>query len=327
MKSFLHLHVALASLIAVSLGCGRSESGIGPDERSTQENTEYDGLTASQVTLKMVETYRRATNYMDNAEYAEHFSDANKRVPEQTHPHVTSVLFERPNRFRITRFVPAVEGPAQLITVVSDGERLLAEASDLGPQILDIRAPSEATLESVATDPLLRETLFPVPIENLYPQLSFLLAKESSPPQPARAEDRLEMLPPSPLERKGYPTVDCFRVRLPSPLGAYVYWIDRKSFLLHRLELPSEEVRKIHYADRDLGSYQLVIDFFDVAVDLEIPDSAFTLEVPQGSSRVERLEKPSAPSPPGPQLDPPAGSESIPPGDDEATSTGEEGGR
>ena len=247
-------------------------------------------MTASQVIAKMAEVYRTAKSYMDNAEYAEHFTDASRGVPQQTHPHVTSVLLNRPNRFRITRFVPAVEGPPQLATVASDGKRLLADVSDFTPQVLEAAAPEVLTPEKVAPDPLLREALMPVPMENLFPQLSLLLVTEAHPSWPPLADDRLEMLPPKLLVRRGHASYECFRVRVATSLGAYVYWIDRESFLLHRLELPSDEVRKLHYPDRRLGSYRLIIDFFDVAIDVEVPDDAFQLDIPDDAVRVEKFE-------------------------------------
>lgn len=315
-------------LITAVAGCGRPDSTSRNEGQNVDAATEYDGLTAAKVVAKMVDTYRNATSYMDNAEYAEHYSDAKRGVPQQTHPHVTSVLLQRPNRFRITRFVPAVEGPPELATVVCDGKRLLADVSDLGPQVLDIEAPTEMTFESIAPDPLLRSAMFPVPIENLYPQLDLLLAEESTTPWPATVSGRLEMLPPSGLERKGHPAVECFRVRLPAALGAYVYWIDRKSFLLHRLELPSDEVRKLHYADRDLGSYQLVIDFYDVAIDVDVPNSAFAMEVPEGAERVEKLEERVSPRSelvPGPPFEAPGREHIDREGKEEASAQAEKG--
>lgn len=302
----------LLAVVATS-GCRKSESTPSSDGTSREEVTRYDGLTAAEVIHKMAEVYRNATSYSDRAEYAEHFTDAARGVLEQTEPHTLAVKLVRPNRFLVTREVPAMEGTLQRIRIASDGKRLVGEVSDLSPQVLEIDAPAETSPESIAPDPQLRSALLPVPMENLYPQLSLLLGTESAPSWPAVASDRLEMLPPKMLERKSQPSVDCYRVRIATPLGAYIYWVDRHSHLLHRLELPSDEVRKLLFADRNLGSYQLIIDFYDVKIDANIPEEEFRLDIPAEAELVTELTQPASTElapPSGPELEPPEGTES-----------------
>ena len=82
--------------------------------------------------------------------YGTHFVFAQDGVQRQGPPMTFSVIFEKPNRFRIARLEPRLEKDSLAVVVASDGEQLEASLSQLEPQRLITKAPERATLESVA---------------------------------------------------------------------------------------------------------------------------------------------------------------------------------
>ncbi|MGI9458254.1 MAG: hypothetical protein ACR2NU_16950 [Aeoliella sp.] len=265
-------------MLATSIGCGAATEDKSPAAGAEPDATKVDGMTAADVMEKMVAVYREAESYMDNAEYGQHFVFASDGVLRQGPPIVISVMFQRPNKFRITRLEPKADGTEENAVVTSDGERLRAGASRLDPQVLQLPAPASANIESIAPDPLLRKELFPVPVVDLFPQLDLLLTPVGETAWPLAVRDALAMLPAKELKTRGADARLCFRVQFPTTMGPQICWIEKDSYLLLRIELPSEELQEQLYPGGDFSSFAMRFDFYDAILDADFPDDVFQLE-------------------------------------------------
>ncbi len=61
-------------------------------------------------------------------------------------------------------------------------------------------------------------------------------------------------------------------------MGPQICWIDKQSFLLSRIELPSEELRKRIYPNHEFTSFSWRFDFFDATIEARMPSKVFRLE-------------------------------------------------
>lgn len=269
--------IRLVSVVSLLLACGCSSSPS-PDATSTSDE-------AARALIEELRTkYREAGFYIDNAEYRERFAVKGNSEFFSSPPHVVSVLFERPNKFRITRQVPQTDGPGLSVVTASDGTTQRAFVSDLPTQFLEYPVADELNDETIVTDPVLRDELLPVPMANLFPQLDLLLSDEQR--DDALTGTSYELLDELPLD-----SGPCQRVKIATDTGDRVAWIDKQSRLLRRLEFPSGEARKLVDPDENFSRYELWIDFVDASTDAMAADSAFELKVPEGANTVDKLTR------------------------------------
>jgi hypothetical protein len=268
----------LSLMVTTAAGCSSPSSDSPTADVGSPEPPRQDGLTAAEIMNKMVAVYRDADVYVDNAEYGEHFVLAGDGVQRQGPPLTVSVLFKRPNQFRITRVEPRSDGEVDAAVVACDGEKLEARISRLEPQRLSLPAPEEATLDTIAPDPLLKQGLFPVPVQDMFPQLALLLADKERTPWPLEGGDHLTLLAPKEIRARGASPLPCYRVQMQTTMGPQICWIDKQKFLLLRIELPSEELRKRIYPNHEFTSFSWRFDFYDATLDVPIPRTTFRLE-------------------------------------------------
>lgn len=269
---------------AVSANTG--DEAVTADESKAVETAE--GVSVDELVQRITAAYRSVENYYDNARYHETFVERGEGFWRGVMPHQVSVVFARPNRVRITRRIPDVDGGDELkVGVACEGERLRAFISDLPGQILDLPAPEALERQTLQADPELAAALLPVPIENLFPQLDLLLATDES---PARffAGAKVAFLPSQSLDE-----TPCYRLQLRRPSGNYVAWFDKESYLLRKLEIPTEQVRQQTDPDGVLSRLKLWIDFSDARGDTKIASEAFEMEIPEEAELVEKFD-PSA---------------------------------
>ncbi len=285
---FLFRTILIAGVaFATCPGCGPASKVDSPDREAASAQ---NGPTAVEVIEKMVAVYREVETYMDNAEYGQHFVRADDGIQRQGPPTMVSVLFERPDRFRITRHEPKQDGQDQRTLVVSNGEKLQATITALYPQQLELPAPETATIEKVAPDPLLHKVLFPVPVADIFPQLNLLLAPDAKRTWLPAERDSLVMLPSKDFQPRDADPRSCFLVKIPTTAGPQIAWIDQETYLLLRIELPSEEVRKKLYPDTEFSSFAFRFDFYDALAGVTLPDEAFQLsENEQGTEIVSQF--------------------------------------
>lgn len=260
------------------------------DEKSVEAS---EGVTAGEVLASMVRAYRDAETYFDNALYRERFVQRADGVPHEPPPHQVSVVFARPNRFRLTRREPNSEGDDYQVTVISDGARWVATTSDSAEAVFDDHAPDNLTLQSLLDADQLAATLLPVPIENLFPQLDLLIATE-------KAETRLlQSAEAKLLLSKNLNGAACHRVMLKRSTGEYIAWIDKEQSLLRRLEIPTEAVRRELDPRGDLLRLELWIDFDDANFGTPIGPQTFAIDLPEKGEEEQTLPEPADETPPG----------------------------
>lgn len=254
-----------------------------------------DALTADDILAKMAAAYQRAESYVDNAQYHQRYVLRDTGLEYDVPAHVVSVAFARPDHIRIQRQVPPSDLPGLVTSVISNGSQVRAFVSGYTGQVLEFPAPQELTADQLIVGAPLRAAILPVPLENLYPQVDLLLSTPDDPPQllGIGSAERLES-----AELEG---VLCRRVQLTRPdEGTRILWIDAQSYLLRRMEMPADQVRRAMDKGGVLKDLDLWIDFHDVAVDVAVNDATFEMTVPDDAVRVRQLTAP--PSPPDPIL-------------------------
>ncbi|MEM8866356.1 MAG: hypothetical protein AAGF31_12495 [Planctomycetota bacterium] len=280
---------------AMLVGCAKEQPSGQPGNiaaelaTDTAETVEQaEGITASEVLAKLTEAYQQADTYFDNAEYHERFVQRGDGVPREPQPHKVAVVFERPRRLRMDRSVPGSGDQALSVLLVCDGERLRVKSSDQPKEMLDIAAPAEISRDTLQSVSQLAPVLLPVPLEMLYPQLDLLIGTPTQTASLASGTDTT-LLPSKSLTTSSLDGVDCYRLRIDQPSGAFVAWIDKQSSILHRLEMPIDEVRRQLDPDNDLMRLDLWIDFHNASFDSPIGFKTFQVEPGDGVQLVESL--------------------------------------
>lgn len=279
----------LLSLLA-AYGCG----GEPPPEvakPAPQQQAQQDGMTAEQIVRRMVEIYHETSVYADEAEYAAHFVDASDGVERQGLPVTVSVLLQRPNRFRIARVEPQQDNKFSAAVVASDGEQLEGAISEQEPQRLRLPAPQEVTLDNLAPDPVLEKALFPVPVQDMFPQLAMLLSDEEHPAWPLAARNNLVLLPAKQIRPRGGQSLACYRVQMQTTEGPQICWIQKDSFHLLRIEIPAEKLRQQLYPNQKFIRFAFRFDFFSVTLDTQLPREVFQLDGPPDGSEPQLVTK------------------------------------
>lgn len=249
---------------------------------AAEEVPSADGeLTANQILQRLLKTYREAASYEDQAVVRLAFQQNGQPIADQWS---SAVKFERPNRLSLVAFQA---------TVKSDGKRLRAtiddpETGNVDRQVLDREAPRELKLSDLANDPLLYDILSSrlgrQPI-----QLELLL--ESGGLAAAFGKD----IACKKLDNGSADGRDCFRVEVPSPGGAFVFWIDTKDFLLRRLDYPAAALLPDVGNDPTVSDLQLYAELTGAKIGPSIAPDEFTLDVPAGAKLVKTFVIPPRP--------------------------------
>src|SRR6185295_6814962 len=91
---------------------------------------------------------------------------------------------------------------------------------------------------------------------------------------------------------------DCFRVEVPSPGGAFVFWVDQSARVLRRLDYPALALVPDFIArDPAVSQLELFADLREATIDQPIPANQFKLDVPQSAKRMQRFARPPQPLP------------------------------
>ncbi len=283
--------------LSLLIGC----SGSSSDPSSSQPEATVDGMTATELVEKMRSTYLQAKSYTDNASYVRRAVLRGEGVERETAFFQMSVAFERPNklRFRFHEEGGSASGGHDY-DVASDGTRVRSSASSVPRQVHEAIAPLSLTPENFIPEPEMRVAILGVALENLVPPLLMLMA------DPNQRSIFPEDSDPQLLDEQKLGDTDCYRVRMDSPSGKRILWIDKKNTLLRRMELPIQSQLGLLNPDDMFSQIAIYVDFEDRTLDAEIDTSTFELEVPEGARRVRRFIPP-APAGPSPDLGKPVG--------------------
>ena len=241
------------------------------------------GEDARGLVAAMGRAYRAADHYADDARVTV-VRTRGDGSSEETHPF--RVAFARPDMIRIEAYDARI---------VADGRTLRAAVGGIPGQVLTEDVNSPLGLDQLFTDRELRGTLSAgeagcptqLPLLLADDTVALILGDASGPPRIAATE-----------------LIDghaCGRVEIPKPDGTLTLWIDRRTKLLRRMQVPTDA-----YADlvsRQSGTVtgvSVVVDFVGASFAAAPPAEAFVFAVPPGAAAVPRLEPLRPPRPVSP---------------------------
>ena len=183
------------------------------------------------------------------------------------------MAYQRPNKLRME---------AYSAKAVIDGKKLYAAIEDLPGQVMEKDAPAELTMKSVYCDRILTAASCNG-FAGAVPQI-LLLLEDKAVDILLRDAEEPKLVDPGEIE--GRP---CYRVQIRRPDGLAVLWIDKETFVLRRMILPTEEIRT--EITREIGSpvetLSLVADFPGAQFNGSIDPRAFKFEVPADAEIVK----------------------------------------
>jgi hypothetical protein len=262
----------LGCLPLVGVGCSKTENPVG-DGRPA--------VTADEVVREMISGYQQADSYSDRGIVRLKYCVDGQWVQDEAK---LAMKFVRPNRLRLR---------AYQLSLACDGDRLRAivsdpQSSDLDGQVVQREAPPNLQPDSVYDDPLVMNVIAgglggpPVTLELLLAErpLENLLA----------ASARREMLGDGHIQDR-----PCYRIRAGLDEGPLVFWIDKESHLLLRLEYPTNRLAAHMQESWNCTDVSLVAEFREARRNTHIDESEFRLPVPDGATLVSRFVVPPQP--------------------------------
>jgi cytochrome oxidase Cu insertion factor (SCO1/SenC/PrrC family)/outer membrane lipoprotein-sorting protein len=241
----------------------------------------------------MLNAYRQADSYSDHATYVQQSVYRGEGIERELPFFHMSLAFDRPNRLRLS-FQEAVEGSSgrKGFDIASNGSIMRSTSGELEGQVQESAAPPEITTDNLLPDPLIREVFSNRALGDVFPQLAMLLNRD----------DKSLVFPldesPRLLDEKTRRERPCYRVASTSPKGQRILWIDRETYMLHRMELPIDAERATLDAENQFSQLAVWIDFEDATFDAQIDDKSFEMAVPAEARRVRRFVAPPPPAPP-----------------------------
>lgn len=273
----------LASLLATSPGCRQTEGEgqTGDAARATASKTVEPPLSATQVLERMAAAYRQSQSYADQAVLRRRLEFSGEKIDDQTE---FSIVLVRPNKLRMQVYQAGV---------ACDGTKFCASLSDLEGQVLELEAPAELNYEFVHAD----QTLGAVLTQGLAggsPQLSLLLSNQALASFTDGASAAV-LMPAADFEGRA-----CYRVQVRRDDGQLIAWVDQQSFLLRRLDYPTEGIREQLAQQGSVGEVSLWAEFRGAQFDAQVSPAAFQFAAPPEAARVQRfvaIPRPPSPSP------------------------------
>ncbi len=271
--------LVVATLLAISLaGC----SDPPPIDLKASGTAGAAALNeAERLLANMVEAYAKADSYADRGE----LRITGKRQGQPTEWKVPfSVMLSRPSKLHLRLY----QG-----NFVCDGTNVWGWTEDLPGYLLKRPAPKVLTLGEVYSDEVLRGVL------------SEGLAGGSLPLVMLLGSDAMELLRaggqrPETLSDDYVEGKECRRVRVRRDDGDLIYWIDRTSHTLRRMDFPTKRLASAladPYPPTDLAMFA---EFVDAQINPKIAPESFQFEPPPQIKVVEKLDPNWAAPPPVP---------------------------
>jgi hypothetical protein len=240
-------------------------------------------LSASDILKRLLAKYRAAATYQDDGIIRLHFRQAGQASQDQW---PCAVKFARPNKLSLAAYQAVVK---------CDGRELVAKISDeasrdLDGQFLVRPAPKKLALVDLASDEILYGIIAselrrqPIQLELLL-ESGGLAAAFGADIACRRLEDGQAL---------GH---NCFRIEVPSPGGAYLFWIDQAEFVLVRLDYPAAALLPGLASDPSVSDLRLSAELANAKIGGPIDDAEFTLPVPADAKRMRSLVRPVPPLP------------------------------
>lgn len=261
-------------LLLLGTGCGR-----GPESAD-----ELPPLAEADAVLRqMIDTYQRAQTYADQGIVRLRYREEGQWIEDQAR---LAVRLERPNRLIVR---------AYQLTVVCDGVSWHThiadpETGDLDGQILVRAAPEQISLDDVYIDPISKDVIAggmggpPLTLE--------LLLGEHPLEHLFQDSVQRELLSDQPIAAQ-----PCRRVRATLEEGSIIFWIDRQTHLLRRLEYPTDLLARQLDPEGLIEDLSLVAEFRQGGVNIDLGRNGFAMPVPTDAKIVSRFVLPPRPLP------------------------------
>ena len=272
-----------AGLIGLTLiGCNTSDKPDGPAS-SPPAAAQTSTLSADAILERMEQTYRDAPSYSDDGRVRLRYRERGDYVMDEA---PLRVISEYPDRLRVE---------AYRAVVVCDGETIHAEIQDelsdnIDGQILTRPLEGELTLEKLYHDPVLREALTSG-LGRQPLQLDLLLGDD--PLKSVLAPDVQRVL----LEAADFDGRPCNRVQVTTNEGVFVFWVDRETFVLRRMEYPVATIVPELAESEAIQDLELVAEFFQAKIKPKAPESTYNFKMPPGAKQVRAFVLPPHPLP------------------------------
>ncbi len=273
---------ALAFLMFLWAGCSRTESEKASGTSKTPNKTDKSPPeskpasgrkmdTGRAVLEAMAQAYLSAKSYNDKGTVRIMAEAGDKKIDKKVD---FAVAFQRPNKLRIEAYT---------MQIVIDGKKLYASINDLPGQVLEKDAPAELTMKSVYCNRVLIDAAFNG-FAGAVPQILLLLDDKAVDILLSDAEEP-QLVEPGEIGGRPH-----YRVQIRRPDGLAVLWIDKETFVLRRMILPTNDLRR--QMAESLGGVQietlsLVADFSDARLNGPIDPQAFQFEVPADAEIVK----------------------------------------
>jgi thiol-disulfide isomerase/thioredoxin len=269
--------LAACLALAIAVGCHRETpsgpKGPTPVEQAAQSKEagqdKSKPTTGRDVLNRMVAAYRKASSYADAGTVRLLAESDGRKVREETANFSCALL--RPNKLRMQAY------DAML---VCDGQKCFAAIEGLPGQVVLKQAPTSLSMRTLDSDPVLIRAM--------------TQGFGGGMPQPVllMADDPLKALLPGNEEPVLSETGqiegrDCYRVKVTWPEGVATLWIDKESFVLRRMLLPTEELRRAMGREQAIDNLSLVAEFTGAQIDGTIAPKAFEYETPKGAEIVK----------------------------------------
>lgn len=273
----------VALLLAALAGCGWGPPAPAKSDTKGAGAQSAAELTAQQILKRLLETYRGAKSYADEAVVRLHYVQQGQTMDQEWK---SSVRFARPNKLALDAFQAVCR---------CDGRQLKATIEDpltsnVDNQVLVRPAPQELALKDLASDPLLYD-IIASQLRRQPIQLELLL--ESSGLAAAFGKD----IACQKLDDATLDGINCFRIEVPSPGGTFVFWIDKQEFLLRKLDYPAAALVPELAQNQSISELALWAELREPRLNAPIEDSVFALETPAGGKRMKTFVVPPRPLP------------------------------
>ena len=264
--------LAMLGLMVVLAGCG-ADSDPAEEEKTIS--------TADDVLHEMIEIYQAAESYSDRGVVRLKYRLDGQWVQDDGK---FAVKYVRPNMLQLR---------AYQLTMVSDGKQTHAiiadqQSGDMDGQVLMKATPPVLQLGTLYEDHMVLNTIAggmggpPATLEMLMGEEP--LAHLFDPGSVRQLLDEDEV--------RGHP---CYRVQVRAAGASLVFWIDRKSFVLRRLEYPSDGVAQQMAEAMDCSDVSLVAEFRDACINGPLYKDEFQFQVPDAAKLVSQFVVPPQP--------------------------------
>jgi outer membrane lipoprotein-sorting protein/peroxiredoxin len=258
----------LALAVMLTAGCsGCSQTS----EARPQAQVIKPPQSAIEILKHVVELYHQANRYQDHGRLLVQYTCEGQVVHEN---YDFSFAASGPNKIRLRAYD---------VLVVCDGETFYATFDEAPDEVLSVPAPEELMPALVFRNQLLGKALNQV--VGSIPMGLFL------DPAPLQTLEFNAQQPRLETPEKIGPNT-CYRVAIDRLEGAMVLWIDQQSFVVRRVEYPTDGYRRLREAyPGAISEMTVTAEIDDAQLDPPIDDAVFEFHVPPDAELVKDFDE------------------------------------